>query len=226
MSSRKEDVMLSRRRLYTWISVITLGVPSMALGQPEESFHHLTISLGAGLTTIAGTIAGTLDHGGNVQMNGGYFLNRHFGITGNFMWSNLGITRAALDSVNEPDGKANVYAVTADPTVRWPLGHGFTAYALGGAGYLRQNVTFTMPVVVDTYQHIFHTFRHSYHEPSARDIVLATIVSNSGGFDVGGGINMPWPGMTVKVFVEARYFKGFTSNADTSVVPITFGIRW
>lgn len=217
--------MLSRSCLYILIPVVILGLPALTLGQSDETFHHLTISGGGGLTTITGTQAGSLDHGGNVQVNGGYFLNRHLGITANFMWSDLGITRAALDSANEPDGKTNVYAVTADPTVRWPLGHGFTAYALGGAGFLRQNVTFTQPVVVDTYRHIFHKIQHSYHEPSARDIVLARIISNSGGFDIGGGINMPWPG-AVKVFMEARYFRGFTSNADTSVVPITLGLRW
>ena len=217
--------MFSRRGFLTLVPVLAFGVPSLALGQ-TESFHHSTFSGGGGLTTITGTLRGTLDHGGNVQVNGGYFFNQYFGVTANFMWSDLGITRAALDAVNEPDGKANVYAVTADPTIRLPLGHGFTVYALGGAGYLRQNVTFTMPVVVDTYRHIFHTFRHSYHDPSARDMVLATIVSNSGGVDVGGGLNMPWPNTKVKLFVEARYFKGFTSNTDTSIVPITFGLRW
>lgn len=132
--------MLSGGLLYRLVLLVTVAGSSVAVGQTEESFHHLTISGGAGLTTTTGTQAGGLDHGGNVQMNGGYFLNRHFGITA-FMWSNLGITPAALDGVNEPDGKANVYAVTADPTVRWPLGHGVTAYALGRAGYLRQNVT-------------------------------------------------------------------------------------
>jgi len=40
------------------------------------------LSAGAGLTTITGTDTGKLDHGGNFQLNSGYFFNRYFGVTG------------------------------------------------------------------------------------------------------------------------------------------------
>ena len=116
--------------------------PGVVFGQSEEPFHHLTLSAGAGLTTVTGTNTGKLDHGGNLQLNGGYFFNRYFGITGNFMFSYLGITRAELDNLNMSDGGARVYAVTADPTLRFPLGRGFSAYVLVG-GDLRQTVEFT-----------------------------------------------------------------------------------
>ena len=53
-----------------------------------------------------------------------------------------------------------------------------------------------------------------------------SIINNSVGFDVGGGLNMPSPWRSAKLFVEVRYFKGFTSDLNTTVVPITFGIRW
>ena len=33
-------------------------------------------------------------------------------------------------------------------------------------------------------------------------------------------------GAIAKVFVEVRYFRGFASNTDTTLVPITLGIRW
>lgn len=211
---------MMRRFLRSWIVIIATGVPGLVLGQSEESFKHVTVSAGAGLTTSTGDIAGTLDHGGNIQLNGGYFFNRHFGLTGNFMFSGLGITRATLDNLNEPDGRARVYAVTADPTVRLSLGHGFTAYALAGGGYVRRTVEFTMPVS--------GTFLHkgTHLVSTTSDMVMSTVVDNSPGFDFGGGLNMPSRCSGVKMFVEARYFKGFTSNLDTTVVPITFGIRW
>jgi hypothetical protein len=53
-----------------------------------------------------------------------------------------------------------------------------------------------------------------------------SIANSSAGFDVGGGFNMPSSWEAVKLFVEARYFKGFTSNTYTTLVPVTFGIRW
>jgi hypothetical protein len=166
-----------------------------------------------------------LDHGGNIQVNGGYFFNPHIGITGNFMFSDLGITRSALDTLNVPDGFARVYAVTADPTIRLPLGRGFTAYALAGGGYLRRTVEFTQPTWARTF--IFDPW-WGYFGPGLIpvDVVLGTTVNNSGAFDVGAGLNMPLPRTSVKLFLEARYFKGLTSNTDTTVVPITFGVRW
>jgi hypothetical protein len=52
------------------------------------------------------------------------------------------------------------------------------------------------------------------------------IVSNSGRFDVGGGVNLPSPFSTLNFFVEARYYKGLTTNTYTTIVPVTIGIRW
>ena len=206
---------MMRRFLRSWI-VLTTGIPSLVLGQSEESFKHVTVSAGAGLTTSTGDI----DHGGNIQLNGGYFFNRHFGVTGNFMFSDLGITRSALDALNEPDGSARVYAVTADPTVRLPLRRGFVAYALAGGGYVGRDLHFHKPILVGL------ASRHMPFMLMPGYAYAGSIVNNSGGFDVGGGLNIPSPWSSVKLFIEARYFKGFTTNLNTTVVPITFGIRW
>lgn len=203
------------------VGIIAVGLPSAVLGQSEEALHHVTLSAGAGFTTSAGPMIGTLDHGPNIQLNGGYFFDRHFGITANFMFSDMGITRETLNDLNEPNGKAKVYAVTADPTVRIPLGRGFVAYALAGGGYVRRSAKFTMPIVLGTAQHRWHVYT------ATSDMVMGTAIDDSVGFDVGGGLNVPWPrGSSVKAFVEARYFKGFTNNLNTAVVPITFGFRW
>jgi opacity protein-like surface antigen len=112
-----------------------------------------TISLfsdGAGFTAIARVDTRKLDHGGNIQLNKGHFFSRHFGITGNFMFSNLGITGRELGTLNQPDGSARVHALTANPTVRLTLGRGFSAYALAGGGYLRRTVDFTRPTLSRT----------------------------------------------------------------------------
>ena len=202
-----------------------LSIPSAAFGQSDESFHHLTLSAGAGLTTITGSNAGKLDHGGNLQLNGGYFFNRYLGVTGNFMFSGLGITRTALNNLNVPDGSAKIYSFTVDPTLRLPLGQGFSAYVLAGGGYMRRTVEFTAPTLAQTT--IFDPW-WGYFGPALVPVnqILGTVTNNSGAFDVGGGLNIPLRSTGAKLFVEARYFKGFTSNTDTTVVPIAFGIRW
>jgi hypothetical protein len=130
-----------------------------------------------------------------------------------------------LDVLNEPDGSARVYAVTADPTLRIPLRHGLSVYAMAGGGYIRRTVEFRQPTFARTI--VFDPW-WGYYGPALVpvDVVLGSTINNSGAFDTGAGINFPLPRTRLNGFVEARYFKGFTSNTDTTVVPITFGFRW
>src|ERR1700676_1701641 len=116
--------------------------------QSEE--HSATVGIAGGLTTVVGHDAGRLDHGGNIQVSGGYFFTHNLGITAAFQFSNLGITGSELARLNEPDGSARAYTLTFDPTVRFSLGHGMTGYLLGGGGYLRRTVEFTQPVLAQT----------------------------------------------------------------------------
>ena len=62
--------MIGRGFLYGLFAAGVLSLPAVAFEQDEEAFHHFTLSAGAGLTTITGTDASKLDHGGNIQLNG------------------------------------------------------------------------------------------------------------------------------------------------------------
>lgn len=203
-----------------WLS---LGWASCSLAQEEE--HHFTASIGGGFTAITGADAGKLDHGGNVQAGAGYFFNRYFGVTGNFMFNDLGITGGELARLNEPDGNARVYTFTVDPTLRVRLNSRVNVYALAGGGYLRRTVQFTQPTVAQTL--VFDPW-WGYFGPGLIPVnqVLGTFSSNSGAFDVGAGINIRPATTGLYLFIESRYIRGFTSNSDTSLVPIVFGVRW
>jgi len=205
---------------------LCLSLAGFALAQSEE--HPVTVNIGGGLTTITGHDAGKLDHGGNFQVGGGHFFNKYFGVTGNFMFNDLGITRSELNLLNQPDGSARVYSLTLDPTLRLPLSGGWSAYVLGGGGYLRRTVEFTQPTLAQTF--IFDPW-WGYFGPALVPVhqVLGSVTSNSGALNVGGGVNIPLPKTSEKglhLFLEARYFHGFTSNSKTTIVPITVGIRW
>jgi len=211
---------MMRHLIFNALGFIAIGLPGLLLGQSPESFNHLTVGVGAGFTTRTGAVASDIDNGGNFELNSGHFFDRHFGITGTFMFSESGITRSALDALNEPAGFARVYALTADPTVRFPLRGGFVAYALAGGGYVGRDLHFEKPILVgEGSTHMPFMLMPGYAS-------AGSILDNSGGFDVGGGLNMPSPWRRAKLFVEARYVKGFTSHLNTTVIPITFGIRW
>ena len=203
--------------------VLSFGFATSSLAQEED--HHFSASVGGGFTAITGSDAGKLDHGGNVQAGVGYFFNRYFGITGNFMFNGLGITRSELNLLNEPDGHARVYTFTVDPTIRFHLGSRASVYFLAGGGYLRRTIQFTQATLAETT--VFDPW-WGYLGPPIIPVnqVLGTFTSNSGAFNVGGGINIRPARSGPYLYVESRYMRGFTSNSDTSLVPIIFGVRW
>jgi hypothetical protein len=130
-----------------YITFLLVVLVNLSFAQDE---NHFTLNIGGGLTTITGREAGRLDHGGNFQVGAGYNFNRFFGITGNFMFNQLGITGAQLLRLNVPDGNARVYSFTLDPTLRLPLGQNWNLYVLAGGGYLRRTVQFTQPTAAAT----------------------------------------------------------------------------
>jgi hypothetical protein len=204
--------------------VLFLGLAGSSYGQDSEG-HPFTLSVGGGFTTISGRDAGRLDHGGNVEVGGGYFFNRFLGVTGNFTFNQLGITGGELARLNEPDGNGRVYTVTVDPEFRLPLSHGWSAYLLAGGGYMRRTIEFTQPTVAATV--VFDPW-WGYFGPALVPVnqVLGSVTSNAGMFDVGGGVNVPLPKTRLHIYIESRYLHGFTQTSNTILVPIMVGIRW
>lgn len=209
-----------RAGLYATFLLLTLV--DLSFAQDE---NHFTLNIGGGLTTITGREAGRLDHGGNLQVGAGYNFNRFFGITGNFTFNQLGITGAQLLRLNVPDGNARVYSFTLDPTLRLPLGQNWNVYVLAGGGYLRRTVEFTQPTAAATL--VFDPW-WGYIGPALVPVnqVLGSVTSNAGVYDVGAGVNVPLPLPRLHLFVESRYFHGFTEKSNTIIVPITVGLRW
>jgi hypothetical protein len=210
------------RRIVLPVAAICLCA-SNAIAQ-QEGDHHFTFNVGGGLTTVTGRDAGKLDHGGNVQAGAGYNFNSWFSVTGNFMFSHLGITGQELTALNEPDGNARTYSFTVDPTLRLPLPHGASVYVLAGGGYMRRTVEFTQPVLAQTI--VFDPW-WGFFGPALvpANQSLGSVSSSSGAFDTGAGVNFPLPRTRLRFFIEARYMHGFTSNTNTAIVPIVFGLR-
>lgn len=165
-----------------------------------------------------------MDVGGHIQAGAGFIFNRFVGITGTFSFHGLGITRRALDDVNVPDGNGRVYTLTVDPKFTLPFWNG-SFYVLGGGGWLRRTVQFTQPTVAQTV--VFDPW-WGYYGPVLvpANQVLGSVSQNAGVWDVGGGYNFRLPRTNVKLFLEARYYSGLTSNTHTTIVPITLGLRW
>jgi hypothetical protein len=205
----------------TCVVISTIGAQ---FGLAQE-YRHFTFNVGGGFTSIAGDEAGKLDHGGNFQAGAGFNLNQYVGILGTFTFNQLGLTRSALNTLQQPDGNGRVYSFTVDPTFRFPLFGGARGYLLAGGGWMRRTIQFTQPTIAQIT--VFDPW-WGYFGPALvpANQILGSVTSDSGAVDVGGGIDVPLPRTSAKVYLEARYMHGFTSRSETSVVPLTVGLRW
>jgi hypothetical protein len=55
--------------------------------------------------------------------------------------------------------------------------------------------------------------------------VLSSYSTTAGGLNIGSGITFKMGRSNAKAFVESRYHHMF-SNPSTTILPVTFGIRW
>ena len=90
---------------------------------------------------------------------------------------------------------------------------------------MRRTVQFTQPTLAQVT--IFDPW-WGYLGPALVPVnqVLGSVSSSAGAVDVGAGLDIPLPRTTAKLYLEARYMRGFTSREDTAVVPLTVGLRW
>jgi outer membrane protein with beta-barrel domain len=135
-----------RRKIFSSV-ICVFGLANVASAQSE--YHHLTFNVGRGFTAVTGSILDRLDHGGNVEAGAGLNFNSVLGVLGTYSYQGLGITRSALNAVNQPDGSARVFTLTIDPKISIPI-HGHSFYLLGGGGWLRRTVEFTQPTLATT----------------------------------------------------------------------------
>jgi Outer membrane protein beta-barrel domain len=184
-----------------YVTFLLVVLVNLSFAQDE---NHFTLNVGGGPTTVNGRDAGRLDHGGNFQVGAGYNFNRFFGITENFIFNELEITRAQLLRLNVPNGGARVYSFTLDPTLRLPLGQNWNVYVLAGGGYLRRTVQFTQPTTAVTV--VFDSWWGCIG-PALIPVnqVLGSVTSNAGAYDVGAGVNVPLPVPRLHLIVESRY---------------------
>jgi hypothetical protein len=212
--------------------VVVLLVLSRAincLAQEPIHDHSCTVS-GAGVfATPEGKDRDNFNHGGwGFQAGGGFAVTRQaepnrglrLYLTGNYLYDKFRVRESALLAAipKEPaitgavQAHGSFSAVTFDPTLRYTHGR-YSPYLLGGFGWLRRGLGFNGANKVPP---LF---------PNGTS--LDQVVSNSGVFDLGGGVNVvPSLRLGLMLFIEGRFYHGTAINSGSSLVPISVGVRW
>lgn len=200
-----------------------LFAASPAAGQPTNRwiFH-----VGAGFTEPVRYSSDRLNRGFNANVGAGVNFLPEFGLVGEFGFNHLGLSRGALAAAGVPDGSGRIYSLTANPIFRFNPRGRFDAYVIGGGGYYRRTVEFTAPTVTsvtafDPYWGVF------YPAVVPANAVLGSFSQNKAGLNAGGGVSVRLTGDSeTKFFAETRYHYLYTTPLRTTILPVTFGLRW
>lgn len=175
--------------------------------------------------------------GGNFTLGGGVNFNQRFAMLAEYQFIADKLPGKLIAQTGAVGGNAHIWSLTLSPVISLFPESSNDIYLTGGGGFYRKVTNFTNPSLAQ-YCNYFYCGVVTVNQ------VVGHFSSNQGGWNVGGGYQHRMGGMfndsRMKLFAEVRYLKILTpaySNqpnglgtvtlaADTTLIPITLGVRW
>ena len=200
-------------------------VASFSLAHAQTEPPRFTFDIGGGFTKPVGHLENRIDTGWNIQAGAGLNIVPWLGVMGQFMYTESGLTGSFLRSINVPDGNFRMWGFSADPIVRFNPRGKMDFYLIGGPGVYRRTVEFTQPTTA-TVTAFDPFFGYFFPVVVPANQVIGSSGTTRFGMNGGGGVSFRLGSGHTKLFAEARFIKMYTKGTSTSVLPVTFGVRW
>jgi len=211
-----------RRVATVCVALACAAVAVVPLSAQEREEHRFTANVGAGFTMPTYGTGSRLDTGWNAVGGVGVNIVPHVGLRAEFMYTEMGVNSSTLSSLQFPGGDTQIWAVTANPVIKFKAHGPFDFYLLGGPGVYHRHVEFTQPTV-STFT-AFDPFFGFFPVAVPTQQVLFDFSTTKLGVNGGGGVTFK-VGEHAKFYAEARYHQMYTRRI-TSFLPVTFGFRW
>lgn len=197
------------------------------------SFSHLAGEAGGGFNAPTGDSSPYITWGGNFSVGAGPRFTPHLATLIEYQFIDDKLPGALIAETGANGGDAHIWSLTLDPVIDVAPKRTNDLYVTGGGGFYRKVTNFTDP---SNYCDFFACY--------TQNVVVGHFSSNQGGWNVGAGFQHRLGGMygdsRMKLFAEARYLKVLTPavnsspnglgvatlNADTTIIPVSFGVRW
>lgn len=211
----------SMRRITTLLSLFSFSVAAVC----AQDFLRWNANIGAGPTFGLSDSKDRLNTGFNITGGGGINFNRYFGLTGDFIFNDLGLSDRSLQAAGAPGGFAHLLGFSVNPVFRIAQERKVGGYLIGGYGIFKRTVNLTRPEVVPVFICDPWTF-FCYEGSAVADVIYRSNSTWKGGWNIGGGVTYRLGDGNAKLYAEVRYYEVLTSPVKTTVLPLTFGIRW
>jgi hypothetical protein len=199
-----------------------------------QSFDKFAAQVGAGFTLPLGPTHSRTSTGWGFNGAAGPRLGRNVSLLFDVSFNKLDVKTLGdvvddednldvFDDVNEPfDANMKMWGFAVNPSFEYVQKERWSGFVQGGYGVYNRKLnlkaaTFQPAVVCDPWWDICTTGFVTDDE------VIGESSTWKGGFNIGTGFTF---GQDTKFFFEARYHHVFTTNLDTQIIPITFGVRW
>lgn len=196
---------------------------------------HFAGEVGAGFNAPTSLAGSGITWGGNVNVGGGLDFGHGFSVLAEYQFLDNKLPGKLIAETGADGGHAHIWGFTLNPTLDLMPKKATSVYVTAGGGFYRKVTSFTDPVLAEYCDYF-------YCEVGTTDAVVGHFSSNQGGWNAGAGITRRLGGREsrAKLFAEARYLYVDTpaySNSPnglgtvtvengTSLIPVTFGLRW
>jgi hypothetical protein len=209
--------------LLSWVFIVPL---------PAEDYSKVNFDIGGGVSTPLNPTGQFAGISGNFITGGGYNIDKHNSIVGEFMWNGLPTNLTAIHPINAPSGNINLYSLTANYRYQAAniSGSHFGLYLIGGGGWYYRHSSIDKNYVVPpgtVCQPIYGWW--GYTCDTGGFVVSQTVAfrgSSAGGVNGGGGFTIRLSDSGWKFYIESRYNYAWNSRIHTAVAPVTFGLRF
>jgi Outer membrane protein beta-barrel domain len=213
-------------------TLMTIGLLSAACmtmqAQSQNEEGKFNFSMGGGLSVPLNPAARYVGVGGSFLGGGGYNIDQHSSIMGQFQWDGLPPSVGAIAQLNGISQSVNLYGITAEYKYRSGIGKTFGFYVITGGGWYYRHASISKSTFVPTdtvCQPIYSWYGYTCSNGFVNTVGVGAGTSSFGG---NGGI-----GLTIRVkdsgwkfFVESRYTYAMSRAIATQVAPVTFGFEY
>jgi len=219
-----QETGLQKRILFLFVF---FGIGIVA-ASAQTNFSRFNFNVGGGLGGALGDVGKATGTSYNGVVGGGVNLSRNFGVKAEYMYFNLGFDDAVKRDQHLPDATGHVQSATLNIFYNFPLDPKVGVYAIGGAGWYQRGLDASRQLL--TPGTICQPAWALWGISCTNGLVTAdqTLSSHSvdgGGYNLGGGFTFRVSKRT-RIYTELRYHHAYTSDKNTTLFPVTVGLRW
>lgn len=211
------------------VSIVLLGAGWIV---PLQGQSRLNFNFGGGVSTPLNPTGAYTGVSGNFNVGAGYNINKTNSINGEFLWSGLPSSLFTFHPVAAPSGNINLYSLTVNYRHHVDSIHGspFGLYGIAGGGwyyrYSSIDKNYVVPPATVCAPYYYWWGYACDPDGYVYSQTVAYKGASSGGLNAGVGFTIRLSDSGLKFYTEARYHYAFSYRIPTTLIPVTFGIRY